>query len=186
MCCRHERPAHRRPPRSGRPPREVRVPPRRPGFRGRRQCRLGWSLAHRARTARCAASRKRGFVDEARSVDSSRPASGKTRRRRRRTYPRKGTTPARGGGGEGRRESAPGGRADTPSAKPSTAYYTHDSIARRKSCLKLRAWDFGTLCLDLRLSRATETWLTGRFVGHLAVCRTVPLCWGGDRLGLGR
>ena len=102
------------------------------------------------------------------------------------TYPRKGTTPARGGGGEGRRVSAPGGRADTPSAKPSTAYYTHDSIARRKSCLKLRAWDFATLCLDLRSSRATETWLTGRFVGHLAVCRTVALCWGGDRLGVGR
>jgi hypothetical protein len=46
--------------------------------------------------------------------------------------PTKGTTPARGGGGEGRRESAPGGRADTPSAEPSTAYYTHDNIAQRK------------------------------------------------------
>src|ERR1700731_1377011 len=110
----------------------------------------------------------------------------KHRRRRRRTYPRKGTTPARGGGGEGRRESAPGGRADTPSAKPRPAYYTHDRIARRKRWLKLRAWDFGTLCLDLRSSRATETWLTGRFVGHRAVCRTGPLCWGGDGLGLGR
>jgi hypothetical protein len=32
-------------------------------------------------------------------------------------FPRKGTTPARGGGGEGRRVSAPGGRADTPSAQ---------------------------------------------------------------------
>lgn len=32
-------------------------------------------------------------------------------------YPRKGTTPARGGGGGGRRVSAPGGRADTPSAQ---------------------------------------------------------------------
>ena len=30
--------------------------------------------------------------------------------------PEKGTTPARGGGGGGRRVSAPGGRADTPSA----------------------------------------------------------------------
>jgi hypothetical protein len=51
-----------------------------------------------------------------------------------RIYPRKGTTPARGGGGEGRRESAPGGRADTPSAKPSDAYYTHDSVTQRKGC----------------------------------------------------
>jgi hypothetical protein len=102
------------------------------------------------------------------------------------THPTKGTTPARGGGGEGRRESAPGGRADTPSAKPSTAYYTHDSIARRKSCLKFAGIGFRTLCLDLRSSRATESWLTGCFAGHLAVCLSVPLCWGGDRLGLGR
>jgi hypothetical protein len=34
-----------------------------------------------------------------------------------RNDPAKGTTPARGGGGEGRRVSAPGGRADTPSAQ---------------------------------------------------------------------
>jgi hypothetical protein len=51
-----------------------------------------------------------------------------------RINPTKGTTPARGGGGEGRRVSAPGGRADAPSAKPSNAYYTHESVTRRKGC----------------------------------------------------
>jgi hypothetical protein len=53
---------------------------------------------------------------------------------RAKNYPTKETTPARGGGGEGRRVSAPGGRADTPSAKPSDAYYTHDSVTQRKGC----------------------------------------------------
>jgi hypothetical protein len=76
------------------------------------------------------ASRVRGFVDNNGSVYTS-PATAW-----RRINPTKGTTPARGGGGEGRRASAPGGRADAPSAKPSDAYYTHESVTRRKGCLR--------------------------------------------------
>src|SRR5947209_12301662 len=53
---------------------------------------------------------------------------------RAKNWPTKGTTPATGEGGEGRRVSAPGGRADTPSAKPSDPYYTHDSVTQRKGC----------------------------------------------------
>ena len=77
-----------------------------------------------------AASRAAGFVDNIRSVHKP-PTAVKLR-----ICPTKGTTPARGGGGEGRRESAPGGRADTPSAKPSDTYYTHESVSERKGCFR--------------------------------------------------
>ena len=75
-------------------------------------------------------SRQQNLWTTVGSVDN-RPTTAELR-----IYPRKGTTPARGGGGEGRRVSAPGGRADTPSAKPSDPYYTHDSVTQRKGCLR--------------------------------------------------
>src|SRR6202789_849863 len=77
-----------------------------------------------------AASRAAGFVDNIWSVHKP-PTAAKLR-----ICPTKGTTPARGGGGEGRRVSAPGGRADTPSAKPSDTYYTHESVTPRKGCFR--------------------------------------------------
>jgi hypothetical protein len=74
------------------------------------------------------ASRFADFVDRVAAVHTAPTTTGP------RNCPTKGTTPARGGGGEGRRVSAPGGRADTPSAKPSDPYYTHDSVTQRKGC----------------------------------------------------
>src|SRR5271156_1123554 len=79
-----------------------------------------------------AASRAAGFVDKIRSVHTPQTEV------KLRICPTKGTTPARGGGGEGRRESAPGGRADTPSARPSDTYYTHESVTARKGCFRKR------------------------------------------------
>jgi hypothetical protein len=63
-----------------------------------------------------------------------------------------------------------------PRHKPSTSYYTHDSVAQRKCCLQEEGSHTYVEPAPLLSSRATEPCWTGRLTHSLAICRTVDLC----------